>query len=198
MMIKRWMVKGAAGAVVLMGSILVARSIVKTKPAPAVANAPVEETAAAPAEAPTEGGEAVAETTKPKSATKAAKPKKAGPAAATTQVPGGPMTADQLFAGASPAVVLVEVRDARMKPAGVGSGFFVSSDGLLVTNFHVIRHASFASIQSMAGPLYVEGVVATDPAADLALLQVRGGGKAHLKLAESPMPKVGTRVFAIG
>lgn len=194
-MVKRWMIKGAAGAVVLMGSILVARSIVNTKPAPVAANPPAEETSDAPEQAP---AEAVAEAPKAGSPSKSAKTKKAAAAAPAAQVPAGPMTPDQLFAKASPAVVLVEVRDARMKPAGVGSGFFVSGDGLLVTNFHVIRHAAFASIQSMAGPLYVEGVVATDPEADLALLKVRGGGKVHLTLAESPLPKVGTKVFAIG
>ena len=186
-MVKRWMIKGAAGVVVLAGSILVARSIVQTKPkaagaSPTVETATEESTQAQASESPAQTDQ---------SASDAAPAKK-------PQVPRGPMTPDQLFATASPAVVLVEVRDARMKPAGVGSGFFVSKDGLLVTNFHVIRHASFASIQSAGGPLYVEGVVATDAEADLALLQVRGGGKTFLKLSESALPKVGTKVYAIG
>ncbi len=40
------------------------------------------------------------------------------------------------------AVVLITVFDKQSKPLALGSGFFVTSDGLLVTNYHVIEGAS--------------------------------------------------------
>ena len=43
------------------------------------------------------------------------------------------------------AVVSIEVFDDEDNPVGAGSGFFVSDDGLLVTNYHVIEKASGSS-----------------------------------------------------
>jgi tetratricopeptide (TPR) repeat protein len=106
---------------------------------------------------------------------------------------------EELFAMASPSVVLVEVSDAKMVPTGQGSGFFVSSDGLVVTNFHVINGASFVSVRRTDGSTcFVEGVAATDEKSDLALLKINSLGTPLLKLADPEPPKVGTRVFAIG
>jgi tetratricopeptide (TPR) repeat protein len=107
-------------------------------------------------------------------------------------------TPDQLFARSAPAVALVEVRDSKMQVTGIGSGFFVSDDGLLVTNFHVIRNASFASVRTAESTFFVEGVAATDAKRDLAVLKVLGSNVPHLKLNQREVPPVGTRVFAIG
>jgi len=109
------------------------------------------------------------------------------------------LSPDELFAAASPSVVMVEVCDEKMKPTGLGSGFFVSSDGLLVTNFHVINRAAFAVIRRSDGSAcVVEGVAATDEKADLALLKVSVTNAPALKLGDDTPPKIGTRVFAIG
>jgi S1-C subfamily serine protease/cytochrome c-type biogenesis protein CcmH/NrfG len=127
----------------------------------------------------------------------------APPAASVKNTPapdsGAALSPDELFARSAPAVVLVEVRDSEMKPVGLGSGFFVSADGLLVTNFHVIASASFAGVRTArGGTMLVEGVAAADPDSDLALLKVGAQGVAFLKVGEGAAPPVGTRVFAIG
>src|SRR5689334_12420283 len=94
---------------------------------------------------------------------------------APTTAPAATSDAEQLFRTASPAVVRVEVQDEKMAPIGLGSGFFISDDGLLVTNFHVIRGASFASVRRADGStLFVEGIVASDPQIDLAVLKIKG------------------------
>jgi len=91
------------------------------------------------------------------------------------------------------------VRDEKFKAVGQGSGFFVSSDGLLVTNFHVIEGAKFATVMLSDGStLFVEGVAAVDKEADLALLKVNGTGRAFLTIGSSAPPKGGATVYAIG
>ena len=57
--------------------------------------------------------------------------------------------------------------------AGHGSGFFISEDGLLMTNYHVIHGATIFKIWTYDRVYHYEAeVVAVDPIADLALLQV--------------------------
>ena len=78
-------------------------------------------------------------------------------------------------------------------------GFLISSNGLLVTNFHVIEDAHFASILLASNTtFFVEGVAATDQDNDLALLKINGTELPFLLLDKGDPPKVGTRVYAIG
>ena len=112
-----------------------------------------------------------------------------------------PMSPAALFAKASSAVVQVLVHDSARKFVGQGSGFFVSPDGLLITNYHVVKDAVHASIRmDNKATLYVQRIVATAPESDLALLQVARRGKPlpHLPVAEGDPPQVGTKVLAIG
>ncbi len=110
-----------------------------------------------------------------------------------------PLSPADLFAKASPAVVRVVVRDKDYKVVGMGSGFFVSADGLLVTNYHVIKGAAFATVRlSNNATLFVNGVAATDPDADLALLKVNGADLPFLTVSVGHPPTVGVRVYAIG
>ena len=110
-----------------------------------------------------------------------------------------PLSPEQVFEKASPAVVYIIVRDKDFKPIGLGSGFFVTANGLVVTNYHVIKGAEFATARLSSGAtLFVDGVVATDPSRDLALLKVSGGGFPCLKIAKGALLKVGATVYAIG
>jgi S1-C subfamily serine protease len=110
-----------------------------------------------------------------------------------------PLSPEQVFEKASPAVVYIIVRDKDFKPIGLGSGFFVTANGLVVTNYHVIKGAEFATARLSSGAtLFVDGVVATDPSRDLALLKVSGGAFPCLKIAKGALPKVGATVYAIG
>jgi S1-C subfamily serine protease len=53
-----------------------------------------------------------------------------------------------------------------------GSGFFISTNGMLVTNYHVVANSSAVSIFSpQSRQQYHARIVRTDPASDLALLQ---------------------------
>jgi len=106
---------------------------------------------------------------------------------------------DELFDAVSPAVVRVIVQSAGRRSVGQGSGFLVSPDGWVVTNYHVIEWAETAVVvmEDYTDRL-VEGVGAVDQVGDLALLKVRGRDLPCLLISASPPPRVGMKVFAIG
>jgi len=108
------------------------------------------------------------------------------------------MSAKELFAKASPAVVRVVAYGKDGKPVALGSGAFVSADGKVVTNHHVIKDAKAVNVVlSTNASLRVHKILAQDIAADLALLQTTGQKVAFLPLAKV-VPAIGTRVYAIG
>ncbi len=78
-----------------------------------------------------------------------------------------------------------------------GSGFFISEDGYLVTNSHVVRDGSEYTVILEDGRELDAEVVGTDDRTDLALLKVDGDGFDYLSFADSE-PKVGQWVLAVG
>ncbi|MFA4955008.1 MAG: trypsin-like peptidase domain-containing protein [Patescibacteria group bacterium] len=84
-----------------------------------------------------------------------------------------------------------------------GSGFFVSSDGLIVTNRHVVKNELFGtnvtySIRTDGGKIYPATLVAVDPVLDLAFLKVEGRDFPILRFADSDRVVTGQSVIAIG
>jgi serine protease Do len=82
---------------------------------------------------------------------------------------------------------------------GQGSGFFVSSDGYIVTNKHVVddKDAHYTVLTS-EGKKYEAKVLAKDSTFDVAVLKVDGDNFAHLSFADSDTIKVGQKTIAIG
>lgn len=101
---------------------------------------------------------------------------------------------------AKPSVVQLKTFDAMGQQSGSGTGFFVTSDGWLVTNHHVIDGAS--SIEAQLDDLSiakVEGILAQDLDNDLAVVQVDIEGSPALPLAPAALDvEVGERVVVIG
>jgi S1-C subfamily serine protease len=118
----------------------------------------------------------------------------AGAPSATVALP-----ADRLYKAVSPSVFLVTVKNDNQNSASLGSGFLVSADGLVVTNFHVIKGGTSATIQTadLCQQFVVRGVVAVDPDGDLALLQTDATGS-PLSIGSDDPPAIGSRVYAIG
>lgn len=114
-------------------------------------------------------------------------------------VPARVLSTEELFQMASPAVMLIEIYDEEGHKRGLGSGFAVSSDGTVVTNYHVIRGASRATAKFGDGTFAtVSGVVAYDPGHDVAVIKVQGASPPTLKLGNSDSLRVGDHVVAIG
>lgn len=85
------------------------------------------------------------------------------------------------------------------KDVGGGSGFFVSSDGLIVTNKHVVdtKNATY-TVFTNDGKKHDAKVIARDPVLDIALIKIEGTGFPYLSLGDSDTLQVGQSVIAIG
>ena len=105
------------------------------------------------------------------------------------------------FFGESPFRIQVQQPTATPVPreVGGGSGFIVDSNGLIITNKHVVsdEEASYEVILKSGERLKAK-VVARDPLFDLAILKVDKTNLPVLKIADSAKIKVGQTVVAIG
>jgi len=78
-----------------------------------------------------------------------------------------------------------------------GSGFLISSDGYIVTNNHVVDHATEVNVTTADGKTIPAKVIGTDPKTDLALLKIKGDNFPSVSFAEKA-PRVGDWVIAVG
>ena len=83
-----------------------------------------------------------------------------------------------------------------------GSGFFVSDDGYILTNYHVVEHAVKGNVTldviTHDGTRYEATVVGTEPDNDIAVLKIEAEGHAYATLADSDSMQVGDVVYAVG
>lgn len=104
-----------------------------------------------------------------------------------------------IAARAAPAVVGITALDAGGKPLGQGTGFAVSADGVLVTNFHVIERATSLRVELASGAATGEVMlVGADPLHDVAVLQVEARTPRFLALGRDALMEVGDRVYVMG
>lgn len=86
----------------------------------------------------------------------------------------------------------------KLRPAGSGSGFIFSSDGLVFTNCHVIEGAE----KIMVGLLDENEIEATligkDPDTDIAILKIYAQGYSVARLGDATQLQIGQFVIAIG
>jgi len=98
-----------------------------------------------------------------------------------------------------PAVLRVEVRNAKGRASGVGSGVIIAPDGLVLTNAHVVEGAREVHLQDSEGRLMEARKLGEDPDTDLALLRAGSARDLpHAALGDSKGLKRGQLVVAIG
>ncbi len=80
-----------------------------------------------------------------------------------------------------------------------GSGFFISPDGFVVTNNHVVEDAEDITVTLENGDKYPATLVGTDPRTDVALVKVKADGKTfpYVEFSQKD-PRVGDWVLAVG
>jgi uncharacterized RDD family membrane protein YckC len=99
----------------------------------------------------------------------------------------------------SDSVVTIYAYDNSKRFLGYASGFFVNSDGYVVTNQHVIEGAATAYVvYRQKENLVVDSVVANDPTKDIVILKVRIIDTPFLKLGNSDKLEVGSEIYTIG
>jgi S1-C subfamily serine protease len=81
---------------------------------------------------------------------------------------------------------------------GTGSGFVFSSDGLILTNSHVIENSDRLNITLMDGDEFTAEVTGADRDTDIAIIKIFGSGYSPAKLGSSGDLKIGQLVIAIG
>ena len=100
---------------------------------------------------------------------------------------------------ANGAVVSIVMSDKEGHPIAQGSGFLISKDGRVVTNYHVIKSGRSAVIKLPDGASFpVEGVLVSDKHRDVAIIKARGSNFRTLVLGDSDRLQVGEGVVAIG
>lgn len=87
-----------------------------------------------------------------------------------------------------------------MKTHALGSGFIIDSEGLILTNNHVVEKADEIKIKTEAGKEYDAKVVARDPKTDIAMIRVKAGSDfpKPAQLGDSNSLRVGDWVMASG
>lgn len=120
-----------------------------------------------------------------------------------TQTPntdGSAMTPGQVYAQNAEAVVAVSAvyKSASGTGESRGSGFIISADGYVVTNYHVIENATSVSITTHAGKSIDATVKGYDASNDVALLKLEAEDMPYVTLGSSDALQVGDQVAAIG
>jgi serine protease Do len=92
-----------------------------------------------------------------------------------------------------------ESSESNVQIVGRGSGFIISSKGLIVTNKHVVDDASASyTVLTNEGKSFDAKVLSVDPVNDLALVKIDGEDLPTVSLGNSEDLEIGQRVIAIG
>ncbi|MBX9708272.1 MAG: Do family serine endopeptidase [Caulobacteraceae bacterium] len=81
---------------------------------------------------------------------------------------------------------------------GAGSGFFISADGFIVTNNHVVENATKITVRLSDERELEARLVGRDQATDLAVLKVEGSDFPFVSFETQADPRVGDWVIAVG
>jgi serine protease Do len=104
-----------------------------------------------------------------------------------------------LFGGGSIQYYQPCQKGTQLEKIGGGSGFLVSSDGLVLTNKHVVSDAAAKyTVITSDGKKYPAKVLARDPSQDLAIIKIEAAGLSPAKIGDSDSIKLGQTAIAIG
>src|SRR5205807_4835325 len=82
--------------------------------------------------------------------------------------------------------------------AGLGTGFVVRNDGVIVTNAHVVAGANKVSVMMRDGKTFPARVLGLDETNDIAVVKIDAKGLPEVKLGNSNNLVIGEWAIAIG
>ena len=82
--------------------------------------------------------------------------------------------------------------------AASGSGFFITKDGYIITNYHVIKGANTVKVTTYDGTTYDAAIVGGDEDYDIAVIKIEGTSFQPVVLGDSSSVQIGEAVAAIG
>lgn len=109
----------------------------------------------------------------------------------------GLMTTTDVFELVVPSTVIIQVHS-RGYLVSQGTGFFVRSDGYIVTNYHVISSGNTFYVYSHSGNSYIASLVGQNKDYDLAVLKIDGTGFPSVTIGNSDTVLIGETAIAIG
>ena len=124
---------------------------------------------------------------------------------ASTPLPAGEvLTPAQVYARNVGSVVGISceasatVSGQTLRRSVTGSGFLVTSDGYIVTNYHVVENASSITVNTQSGEQYAGTLIGRDSSADMAVLKIEAENLTPVTLGSSSDLAIGDMVVAIG
>ena len=89
-------------------------------------------------------------------------------------------------------------RDKKDYISGTGSGVIISSDGYVVTNYHVVENSSKIEVILSDNRAFDAELIGTDPSTDLALLRIEATDLRAIPIGDSDKLEIGAWVLAVG
>ncbi|MBQ6065262.1 MAG: trypsin-like peptidase domain-containing protein [Clostridia bacterium] len=115
------------------------------------------------------------------------------------------MTAAEVYAanvnstvGITTSVITTNFFGMRTSGAAAGSGFIISEDGYIVTNYHVVEDSTSIKVTTYDGASYDATLVGYDESNDVAVLKIDAKGLTPVTMGSSEDLNVGDEVVAIG
>jgi hypothetical protein len=106
---------------------------------------------------------------------------------------------EDIFQEASAAIVYITAEGVDVNSGAIGSGFVVHPEGVIATNYHVVKDATNASVRFSDGKTYpVVGIIYDDPNLDVCLLKINARNLPMLTLGDSNVLKIGEPLYCIG
>jgi serine protease Do len=130
----------------------------------------------------------------------------AGSALVALAAPAQSQNLNEVFRKANPSVVVIRARGRDVSNVGItrfsetGSGVLITADGRVMTAAHVVNAMDEITVESIGGERVSARILASEPAADLSLLQLERvpPGMQAAKMADSSAVRVGDQVIVIG
>ena len=82
--------------------------------------------------------------------------------------------------------------------SAAGSGFIITEDGYILTNYHVIEDSDSVKVATYSGESYEAEIIGYDESNDIAVLKIEAQGLQAVRIGNSDELRVGEEVLAIG